>query len=319
MNDAAAGLYSARLSGAAQMTPAFFEPTVLQRYASDPHYYFRYDDFGGMLGTADEFFMSDEFPAEDKVLVQTFGMGWADGRPQAIAVYLVYLAKLSVRHQEHWHAFELSDQTGYELDRDYVRTSWFGEWPERPSAVEATFEEQRILNQVAQAMGRPALFKELFDAGDRPRGLQPFLLPTNEELERFILQFDQVLSENLNPDFFAGDVERFDDQPLQDGRIQRITKASIRLLREWLEMRYPEHLELAALVTGPLAEVRELRQGPAHRLIANDFDPSAWTVRARLLGDVHAALRTLRRHLLDDRTVIDVELPAWIDDPVRTY
>lgn len=320
MMDAQSGHYARVLAGgASQMAPLFFEPMVLQRYAADPHYYFRYDDYGGMLGTADEFYMSDDFPATDKVLVDTFGMGWAEGRPQAIAVYLVYLTKISPRHQEHWHALELADGGRYQLDRDYARSSLFGEWPERPSAVEAIFEEQRVLNDIAASMDRPGLFKGLFDAGDRPRGLQPFLLPTRDEMGRFILQFDQVLSENIDADFFAGDVERFEDQPLRDGRIQRVQKGTIRMLKEWLEARYTDRPEFAARVTAPLAEVRELRQDPAHRLTANDFDSRAWDERARILGDAHGSLRALRQELLKDPLVAGIELPSWLDDPVRTY
>lgn len=314
------GHYSRLLAiGGGQMSPVFFDPMVLQRYASDPRYYFRYDDFGGMLGTADEYYLADDFPDEDKVLVDTFGMGWADDRPQAIAVYLVYLAKLSPRHQGLWHAFEIPDQNRFVLDRDYVRTSLYGEWPDRPSVVEAIFEEQRVLNDIAAAMGRPLLFKELFDAGDRPRGLQPFLLPTHEEMGRFILQFDQVLSENINSDFFAGEVERFEEQTMRDGRVQRITKGTIRLLKEWLELRYPERPELAAMATAGLAEVRDLRQGPAHRLTANDFDAAAWNERARLMGAVHAGLRAVRQELQQDPAAAKLEITSWLDDPVRTY
>lgn len=314
------GHYSVRLAaGDGRMTPVFFDPIVLQRYVSDPRYYFRYDDFGGMLGTADEFYLSDDFPSEDKVLVDTFGMGWADGRPQAIAVYLVYLAKLSPRHQGLWHAFELAEQDGYELDRDYVKTSVYGEWPDQPSAVEAIFEEQRVLNDIADAIGRPPMFKQLFDAGDRPRGLQPFLLPTHEEMGRFILRLDQVLSENLNKDFFEGEVQRFEEQTLRDGRVLRNTKGTIRLLNEWIEQRYRAKPQLAATVTAPLAEVRELRQGPAHRLLANDFDAAAWSERARLLGAVQAGLRALRQELQKEAAAAGVRMPSWLDDPVRTY
>ena len=45
------------------MEPIFFAPTVLQRYATDPHYYFRFHDFGGTLGTEDEFYLSEALPA----------------------------------------------------------------------------------------------------------------------------------------------------------------------------------------------------------------------------------------------------------------
>lgn len=39
----------------------------------------------------------------------------------------------------------------------YARTSLLGEWPERSSAVEAIFEEQRALNDIAAALGLPFL------------------------------------------------------------------------------------------------------------------------------------------------------------------
>ena len=299
------------------MKPVYFDAMVLQRYASDPRYYFRYDDFGGMLGTSDEFYLSEDFPEEDKVLVDTFGMGWAEGRPQAIAVYLVYLSKLSVRHQGFWQAFELTNQTHFSLDRDYVRTSGFGEWPERPSVVEAIFEEQRTVNQIARAMGRPNLFTREFDAGDRPRGMQPFLLPSREEMERFNLHFDQVLSENINRDFFGPDVEPFAEQSMADGRIERVRKGTIRLLKEWLEDFYPDDPALASSVTAPIAEVRELRQNPAHRISGNELDPAAWQERARLLGAVHSALRMLRQRLHQDPVAAAVKITSWLDDPVR--
>ena len=301
------------------MRPVFFDPMVLQRYESDPRYLFRSHDFNGMLATEDDYSLSSTFPEEDKVLVDTFGQGWADGTPQAIAVYLVYLGKLSPRHQEHWHGFELPNQDRYELDRDYVRTSIFGEWPERPSAIEAIFVEQRVLNDIAAALGRPAMFTQVFDEGDRPAGLNPFLLPSREQMDRFILHLDQVLSENINEDFFAGEVERFEDQELRDGRIQRIQRRSIRLLKEWLEARYPEDQDLAATVTASLAEVRELRQNPAHRLTTNELDPAVWAERSRLLGDVHASLRALRQELAKDPATASVDMPDWLDDPVRTY
>jgi hypothetical protein len=138
-------------------------------------------------------------------------------------------------------------------------------------------------------------------------------------MERFILHLDQVLSENINEDCFVGEVERFEDQELPDGRIHRIQKRSIRLLKEWLEARYPEDSGLAATVTKALAEVRELRQDPAHRLTTNELDPAVWVERSRLLGDVHASLRALRQELAKDPVAAGLDVPDWLDLPVRTY
>ena len=229
------------------MVPVYFDPMVLQRYMSNPRdYYFQFNDSTGVLGTSDESFRSTTFPDEDKILLQTFGLGWADGAPQAIGVYLVYLAKLTPRHQSHWVSFELADQPRYELDRDYVRSSAFGAFPEQPSAVEAILREQRALNDIAGALGRPGLFARLFDQGDRPPGLVPFLVPSRDYFDRFIVTLDQLLSDNLSRDFFAGDVGMFDESPLPGGQVERIRKGTIRLLKEWLESRYPEDSDLAA-------------------------------------------------------------------------
>ena len=77
------------------MVPVHSDPMALQRYMSNPRdYYFQFNDSTGVLGTSDESFRSTTFPDEDKILLQTFGLGWADGAPQAIGVYIVYLAKL---------------------------------------------------------------------------------------------------------------------------------------------------------------------------------------------------------------------------------
>ena len=280
-------------------------------------YFDKIDNFGGMVATADAAFIADDFPEDDKVLIQTFGLGWKDGRPRAIAVYLVYLAGLSPRHQRHWHGFELADQANYELDHDYALMSWKGEWPDRVLAFEARCQGQRTRNDIATAMGRPQLFKEVFDVMALPDGLRPFLLPTREEMNRFVLHFDQILSDNINAKFFAGDVELFYLEPLEGQQLNRIKKGTIRLLKEWVEGRYGG--ELAAAVTVPLAEVRQLRQDPAHRITTNGMDPAVWDERARLLGDVHAALRALRLKLMEDPAAAAFELPSWIDFPVRTY
>ena len=195
----------------------------------------------------------------------------------------------------------------------------FGDWPAHPSVVEAIFGEQRAINELLAAIGRPRLFSEEFNAGDPPRGLQPFLLPTREEMERFTLQLDQVRSENLDARFFAGEVDTYEDISIGGDHIQRVQKRTIRLLREWLEKRYPTQPELVALITKPMAEVRELRQRPAHRLSVNEIDLTVWDERARLLGDVHAGLRALRGQLQTEPAANSIELPPWLEDEVRTY
>ena len=164
-------------------------------------------------------------------------------------------------------------------------------------------------------MGRQRLFRDEFTSGTRPEGLQPFLLPTVEEMERFTLHLDQILSENINKQFFGDEIDDY----AEDASGVRRPKGTIRLLREWLDQRYPQEGDLGARVTSSMAEVRRLRQKPAHRPTTNAIDATVWDERARLLGEVHDGLRTLRRHLMREPTAGSVEIPVWLDAEVRRY
>ena len=132
------------------------------------------------------------------------------------------------------------------------------------------------------------------------------------------MTLDQLLSDNLSRDFFAGDVGMFDESPLPGGQVERIRKGTIRLLKEWLESRYPEDSDLAASITQPFAEVRSFGRSP--RIGSSQrAHPVVWKERARLLSAVHQALHTLRIHLAEDPAAAAVSYPYWLDEPVRAY
>jgi hypothetical protein len=86
--------------GEAQLTPVFFELSVLERYYRDPRYYFRYEDMGGRISIRDEASRSSDVHDRDKILLNTFGIAYDDHHNRVVVVYLRYLADLSPEHQQ---------------------------------------------------------------------------------------------------------------------------------------------------------------------------------------------------------------------------
>lgn len=185
------------------MHALYFEPTVLQRYAHDPRYRFDFDNFGGMVATTDAAFIADDFPEEDKVLHSDV-WPWMEGRPATSHSCVSRLPSRPVAPSPRALARFRACRPGQLRTRPRLRADELAGGVARPGlAFEAIFQEQRTLNDIATAMGRPQLFKEVFDVMALPDGLRPFLLPTREEMNRFVFHFDQILSDNINAKFLA--------------------------------------------------------------------------------------------------------------------
>jgi hypothetical protein len=112
------GPYTLRLAlGSAQLVPVFFELKVLATYFSDPRYHCRFWDSSGLISVCDEHYQSDAMPEKDKVLLQSFGIGYDRDRNRVVAVFLRYLADLSPQHQRIWQAHEMSGPCNCPLPR----------------------------------------------------------------------------------------------------------------------------------------------------------------------------------------------------------
>src|SRR6266404_1083104 len=109
-----------------QLTPVYFDFEVLDRYYRDPRYRFDFHDFGGSIGITTEHYDSPDMADRDKVLLQTFGIGYNDNRERVAVVFLRYLANLSPEHQQIWSAHTVSGTCT--MNSDYLRTSIYGDW-----------------------------------------------------------------------------------------------------------------------------------------------------------------------------------------------
>lgn len=277
----------------AQLTPVFFRLEVLDRYYRDPRYHFEFHDFGGSIVITSEHYEAHDMDQRDKVLLQTFGIGYDSKRNRVVIVYLRYLADLSPEHQQIWSANVVTNECS--MNSDYARATINGDWPIHYSAYQALLTEQAEINKLCGLIGKPNLFRETFDER-RPAGFHPMLQSTKRNFDDFVHLLDKMLSENINRDFFQSDIPLEHEVERKDGKIEIDRPGTLRLLEEWLSSKYrtANGEDVSKEVVTPLKEIRRLRQQPAHGMKPDMYDLAYTKQQDDLVGEVVHALTKLR-------------------------
>jgi hypothetical protein len=296
-----------------QLTPVFFELIVLDRYYRDPRYQFKFNDYCGSIGLTAEHFDSADVAERDKIFLQTFGIGYTPSRERVVVVYLRYLAHLSPEHQQVWNAHIV--QTSCLMNSDYAQATICGEWPVYHSAYQAFLTEQAEINRLAEMIGKPPLFKVVF-LDDRPEGFGPMIRPTKRNFDEFVHLLDKMISENINRDFFVGDIHLERTIPRKDGTVEVERPGTLQLLHTWLSSKYRDSTgaDVAVDVLGPLRAVRKVRQKPAHALSADAYDQSLTGRQDDIVGEACTALTRLRLILSSHpKAKGRYSAPKWLD------
>jgi len=277
-------------SGCGQLDFAVFDLSVLENYRNDPRYEFETDFINGSIAIHSE--EVDLVKKSDCVFLKTFGFAFDDDMNRYVAVYLRYLADLSPEHQQIWNSKELIGD--FKLHPDYYRNSILGEWSEKISIFDAYMEEFAVINVMAKLLGKPKLFRDDFSNG-KPENFGFLLRPTKKEYFESIHLLDKILSENINKDFFKGDIDLESDEPRADGKIVVTQKGTIRLLEEWIRLKFkPSEPEIMNKAFAILKKIRKERQKPAHGLNENEFNVKYSSDQRKLILEGYEALRTLR-------------------------
>jgi hypothetical protein len=296
-----------------QLIPVFFDLDVLERYFRDPRYHFDFHDLAGSIGMKGEHAESPDVPGRDKVFLQSFGIGYDAARNRVVVAFLRYLSDLSPEHQQIWNAHLVAGPCS--MNSDYARITIFGEWREHYSAYEAFLHEQAQLNKLAGLIGKPALFRETFE-DNRPAGFAPMLRPTRSYFEEFVHVLDKMLSENLNRDFFRGDVPVERKVPRDDGSVEVERPGTLQLLEQWLSTKYRSAAgdDVSSQVVRPLKDVRKRRQHRAHALRVDEYDRSLPSQQDQILGKACRALTALRLILWSHPHARNrYSPPEWLD------
>lgn len=296
--------------GEPQLSYYSFDLSVLEGYRNDPRYHFDLDDISGSLSVKSEHYESGTMVESDQIFLQTFGFSYDSNMNRAVAVYLWYLATLSPEHQRIWHTKLLSDD--YKLHPDYHRQT-MGSFPKGVSIFTAFLGEMHHINEMSKLMDRAILFKKEFTGDKRPRAFSFLLRPTLKEFNDFVHLLDKMISDNINLDFFKGDISLEEEIERSDGRLIVKPKGSLRILDDWLTqtVRFPDPTRKNQMIT-IFKKVRKKRQHPAHAIEEDVFDQKYFMEQRVLMKDAYDAIRDLRLIFKNHPQAKNYDVPAWL-------
>ena len=201
------------------------------------------------------------------------------------------------------------------MNSDYAWSSIHGMFPECYSVYEAFIQEQLEINNLSQLIGKPPLFRSTFEGRKRPVDFLPMLRPTLRNFQEFALTLDKMLSDNLNRDFFRGDIPLEDKVTAGDGSVEVRQLGTITLLERWLNANYRDRdgEEIGNEVVEPLREVRKARQPTAHSLSQDAYDSSLPNAQDALLAAALRSLQKLRLIFWSHRNAREYTAPDWLD------
>lgn len=286
-----------------------FDLRVLEHYRNDPRYVYKTDDIQGYISVSDTFYRSQQMKESDQVLVKQFGFGYDDNLNRCVMIMLCDLALLSPEHQQIWKLQQLAGV--YKPHPNYYG-SVMGHWPEKESIFTAFVSELQTMNGMASLMGRPSLFRHDFTDA-RPRRFGFLIRPTLSEFNDFVLTLDKMISENINLDFFQGEVALEYIEERSDGTRVARTKGSLRVLQEWLDrkVRFSDPGPKDEMMK-TLKRVRKMRHSPAHALDEDIFDQQYLKKQRELMIDAYGAIRTLRLILANNPQARQYPVPDWL-------
>ncbi|XXT21522.1 hypothetical protein WME94_08155 [Sorangium sp. So ce429] len=280
--------------GAPHLDFRAFDMSVLEFYRNDPRYYYRCDGMHGFISIGDDHYQDDAFPDADKILLQVFGFAYNEHFERAVAAFLTDLSGLSPEHQQIWGAKQLPGD--YRINPHFFQTQILGEFPDQIPIFTAFVMEMNLLNEMSVAMGRSPLFRKVPSHMSMPAKFGFLVRPTLQEFHDFVHLLDKLLSDNLNKDFFGGDIATERDVQRKDGKIVVEQRGTIQLLEEWCRLNFcADDMSPFEDCFKALKMIRKLRQQPAHALEDNRFDQKFFREQRELIIRAYTALRTLRR------------------------
>lgn len=296
--------------GSAQLDYLSFDLTVLEIYRNDPRYYYTNDDISGTISVYET-----GMPDRDEALLQSFGFSYDEDLNRAVAVFLRYLCHLSPEHQQIWRARVLEGD--YKLHPAYFDASFRGEFY-NPSIFSAFLAEMHHINEMCKRMSYPPLFSKEYGQGSKPREFSFLIRPTLREFNAFVHLLDKMISDNLNKDFFRGDLVMENETTRKDGKTVVTQKNTITLLAEWLDLKFtprsPDARKSIEDMIAAFRGIRKLRQKPAHSVDEDKFDQTYFQKQRELIMRAYDGVRTLRLIFANHPGVKSYKVPDWLDE-----
>lgn len=313
-------VYGKKLAvGEPQLKPIFFEIEVLERYSNDPRFDFQFKDYSGQISCK---YDENEKPfvrPEDEVFLKTFGLGFDSEKNRLAVVYLRYLSDLTPEHQAYWKSKEKNGDC--KMLQEYHENTIQGKWTSSYSIFSGFIGELTCLNEISNKIFSKSLFRENFDAANRPKEFTFFFTPTLKNYNDFVHLLDKMLSDNINNDFFKGKLELYDIIKLEDGLVERKPKGTLRLLEEWLcgIFKTDNNDELKDIFKS-LKKIRRERQNPAHKISENAYDKKYTDLQKSLISEAYSSIRALRFIFQQHPSAKNFEIPDWLENgEIKTF
>lgn len=287
-----------------QLRPYFFELSILAIYRNDPRYRYQTDDITGSLYSNGD----GSLNRSDDIMLAHFYFGFDQTGVRAVAVLLTDLQALSPQHQQIWRAKMLPDSFRFGLHPD-ARQSILGHFPNKVSIFSAFRKELEVINEMTTKIKGMCLMKKDFQYEEKPENFGFLILPTLREYESFCHTLDRMMSENINEEFFDGEINQFDLRNGQElDKIRGITKLDIWITKSFDIVEPNRKMEMIKT----FRDVRELRSKPAHIHLKNEWSLSYYHFQRKLIYRAYTAIRTLRLILAIHPDCDDVKVSDWL-------
>jgi hypothetical protein len=306
------GLFTKQLKlGGSQLEHRFFRRQVLDRYRDDPRFLVEEWGADGTLTIKDKYFLDENTPEDEKISIQTFGYAYDLEDQQVIAVILVDLGRLSVKHQNHWHSFEI--EVPCKLDPDYIETNFEAKWTDRVAIYQAFCTELDEINKICSMMEQPPLFRETYLDRPPPK-FGRLTISTKAAFNEFVQLLDKLISDNFNKDFFKGKVELTEEIEIDNGK-KIVDRGTLQLLDDYLNRywRFPDPEPKDEMIK-VFKEIRKGRQIPAHNIVDDEYDEEILQRQRDLMMRAYKSIRTLRLILKNHPKATYYSPPRWLDE-----
>lgn len=297
------------------LSPRFFEIEVLERYANDPRFDFKFEDYSGKICCKYDEHDNPIVREEDQIFLKSFGLGFDSKGNRLAVVYLGYLKDLTPEHQIIWKSKEVEGNC--KILQEYHENTINGNWTFSHSIFSGFLGELKCLNDLSKVIFNHAIFKRDFDGENRPKDFTFFFTPTLKNYYEFVSLLDKMISENIDKNFFKGKVELFDFGEIEDSIVERKQKGTLRLFEEWLLTIYKvDNTELLKNIFKPFKKVRGERQNPAHKISENEYDNKYIELQKEIISDCYNSMRILRDIFKQHRKAYGFEIPDWLENGV---
>lgn len=302
-----------------QIYPLYFELQILEYYANDPRFLFRFKDYTGGIFIKDKHYEDETTLQRDKIFIEHFGIGYRKSDKKRVAVaWPCDLAKLSSEHQRRWESFIVHDECL--MDPDFYENQIRGQWTSSVSIYSALLKELEVINIFCEKIGWSPLFKDIFN--ERPSHFRMPFLSTSEQYYKFVGVLDKILSENINKMFFNQFLtpeEQIEIVPHITTGLESVRDyGTVKLLQVWLSKTIviPENNNQNFLkIFSILKKIRSHRSKEAHKIQENLHGIEYDKMHDQIVNEAYFAIRTLRlvlsNHMIIN-PIVKTLVPDWL-------